>query len=97
MRVDGGATCDDFLMQFQADILGVPLARPAVTEITSRGAAFLAGLAVGVWKDPAELVQLDKIDRRFEPSMPPAQLATRREQWKRAIERCRNWEGSSST
>lgn len=92
MRVDGGAACDDLLMQFQADLLSVPLVRPVVTEITARGAAFLAGLATGVWKGLPDLQKLDKTDRRFEPKLPAAQVAKSRERWRRAVERCRNWE-----
>jgi glycerol kinase len=72
MRVDGGAARDNLLMQFQADLLGVPLIRPAVTETTALGAAYLAGLAVGVWQSPQEIAQQQRIDRRFEPQLPPA-------------------------
>jgi glycerol kinase len=92
MRVDGGAACDDLLMQLQADLLSVPLVRPVVTEITARGAAFLAGLATGVWKGLPDLQKLDKTDRRFEPKLSAAQVAKSRERWRRAVERCRNWE-----
>lgn len=96
MRVDGGAACDDMLMQFQADLLGVPLIRPAVTEITARGAAYLAGLAIGVWKGVPELAQLEQIDRRFEPRPTSPLVADSRERWKRAVERCMSWEGGAS-
>ena len=92
MRVDGGATRDDLLMQFQADLLQVPLIRPAVTEVTSRGAAYLAGLAVGVWTGVAQLKELEQIERRFEPQISSALVARSRERWKRAISRCRDWE-----
>ena len=95
MRVDGGASQDDLLMQFQSDLLGVPLIRPSITEVTSRGAALLAGLAVGVWKDIGELKMLDQIDRRFEPRSLPQRVADSREQWRRAVERCSNWERES--
>lgn len=92
MRVDGGATRDDLLMQFQADLLGVPLIRPVVTETTAMGAAYLAGLAVGIWKGVAELKQLEQIDRRFEPQRSSSQVAASRELWRRAVDRCKNWE-----
>ena len=93
MRVDGGAARDDLLMQFQSDLLGVPLIRPAMTEVTARGAAALAGLAVGVWKDVAELAAFEQIDRRFEPDSSRPQVADSRERWQRAVSRCTNWEG----
>lgn len=96
MRVDGGATCDDLLMQFQADLLGVPLIRPAVTEITSRGAAFLAGLATGVWKGLPDLQKLDQIDHRFEPQLSAKLVAASRERWRRAVDRCRHWEDDAA-
>ena len=89
MRVDGGAANDDFLMQFQADLLGVPLVRPTVSETTALGAAYLAGLAVGVWKKPEELVSQQQIARTYEPR----KLASRgREQWHRALERAKDWD-----
>ena len=95
MRVDGGAAQDDLLMQFQADLLGIPLIRPAIAEITARGAASLAGLATGVWKNVAELAALEQIDRHFEPQMPPQIVADHRDRWRRAVGRCRNWEGNT--
>jgi glycerol kinase len=91
MRVDGGATCDDLLMQFQADLLNVPLIRPKLTEITALGAALLAGLAVGVWKDIDSLTKLQFEESRFEPNANLTAVRNSREQWKRAVERCRNW------
>ncbi|HLY38918.1 MAG TPA: glycerol kinase, partial [Candidatus Binatia bacterium] len=69
LRVDGGAAANDFLMQFQADVLGVPVDRPKVVETTAMGAAFLAGLAVGFWQSQAELERARRIDRRFTPRM----------------------------
>ncbi len=95
MRVDGGAAQDDLLMQFQADLLGVPLIRPAIAEITARGAASLAGLATGVWKNVAELAALEQIDRHFEPQMSPQIVADHRDRWRRAVGRCTNWEGNT--
>src|SRR4029453_13825656 len=72
LRVDGGASRSDPLMQFQADLLGVPVVRPAVTETTALGAAYLAGLAVGYWKSANEIASQRQIGRRFEPQMAPA-------------------------
>lgn len=96
MRVDGGASRDDLLMQFQADLLGVPLVRPATTEVTARGAAVLAGLAVGLWNDIGELASQEQIDRRFEPGATTQAVTDARERWKRAIGRCADWEGSDN-
>jgi glycerol kinase len=91
LRVDGGAARNDFLCQFQGDILGIPVERPASTESTALGAAYLAGLAVGFWKDETELAAQLKIAKRFEPLMP----ATRREElqagFQRAVERAKGW------
>ena len=92
LRVDGGAAANDLLMQFQADILGVPVARPKVIETTALGAAFLAGLAVGYWASSAELKEAWQIDRRFEPRMGGDERASRRARWTRALERARDWE-----
>jgi glycerol kinase len=91
LRVDGGAARNDFLCQFQADILGVSLERPATTETTALGAAYLAGLATGFWRDELELKTQLKIERRFEPGME----MSRREElfggWRRALERAKGW------
>ena len=73
LRVDGGAARNDALMQFQADLLGVPVVRPAVTETTALGAAYLAGLAVGFWGSEEEIARQWQAERRFEPSMPAAE------------------------
>ena len=91
LRVDGGAAVNDLLMQFQADILGVPVVRPRVTETTALGAAYLAGLAVGFWAGPDELRAKRKGDVRFEPKMDGTKRAELRAQWHRAVERSRNW------
>jgi glycerol kinase len=90
LRVDGGAALDDLLMQFQADLLGVPVIRPAVNETTALGAAYLAGLALGFWSSPEEIRKLRTADTRYEPQSQP-KIAAGRERWKRAIERSRNW------
>ena len=91
LRVDGGACENDFLMQFQADVLGAPVHRPALLEVTAKGAALLAGLGIGFWTDPGQLEAQAAGGRTFEPRMP----AQRREDlyagWKRAVERARGW------
>jgi glycerol kinase len=92
LRVDGGACRSDLLMQFQADLLGVPVSRPAVTETTALGAAYLAGLAVGYWKSPAEIASQRAVERRFEPNMDPAKAKELRARWSRAVERAKGWE-----
>ena len=91
LRVDGGAANNDLLMQFQADLLGVPVVRPQVTETTALGAAYLAGLAVGFWQDEAELTSLWQAERRFEPAMSDDHRATLFAHWHRAIERTLGW------
>ncbi len=92
LRVDGGAAANGLLMQFQADILGVPVVRPKVIETTALGAAFLAGLAVGFWTSPADLRQAWEVDRRFEPAMGADEAASRRQRWSKALERAKEWE-----
>jgi glycerol kinase len=96
LRVDGGACRSDLLMQFQADLLGVPVARPAVTETTALGAAYLAGLAVGVWKSPSELAGQYRVERRFEPRMDADKATALRAQWDRAVERAKGWAESDA-
>jgi glycerol kinase len=93
LRVDGGAAVNDLLMQFQADVLGVPVVRPQVTETTALGAAYLAGLATGFWGSPAELEAKRKGDTRFEPRMDAGERKVRRELWQRAVERAKAWNG----
>ena len=91
LRVDGGAARNDALMQFQADLLGVPVVRPRVTETTAIGAAYLAGLAVGFWSSPAEIADQWRAERRFEPSMPAAQVERLRSRWQDALARAKGW------
>ncbi len=91
LRVDGGASASDLLMQMQADLLGTRLERPAVLESTAMGVAFMAGLAVGVWKDERELEGLHRSERSFEPSMRAADRTAARARWAIAIERARSW------
>ncbi len=96
LRVDGGASANNLLMQFQADILQAPVVRPKIIETTALGAAFLAGLAVGYWRDPSDIESIWQTDRVFEPTMPANEAVSRREQWKRALERSKDWEHSNS-
>ena len=95
LRVDGGAARNDLLLQFQADLLGVPVLRPVNTETTAFGAAALAGLGVGFWQSQQELAALWSLDKRFEPHMPRAEAARRRARWHQAVERSRNWARST--
>ncbi len=92
LRVDGGATSNDSLLQFQADILQVPVLRSAVAETTALGAAYLAGLATGLWKDREELAANWRCERRFEPSMPPDSAKQMLSRWHDAVERSLRWE-----
>jgi glycerol kinase len=92
LQVDGGAAANDFLMQFQADVLGIPVRRPRELETTALGAAYLAGLATGFWRDPAEIAANWREERRFEPALAPAEREARYAGWKRAVERARDWE-----
>ena len=91
LRVDGGAARNDFLCQFQADILGIPVERPATTESTALGAAYLAGLATGVWQDERELATHLKLGRRFEPAMDVARREDLYSGWERAVGRAKGW------
>jgi glycerol kinase len=91
LRVDGGAAANNMLMQIQADLLGVPVVRPAVTETTALGAAYLAGLGVGFWKSADDLVGQWRVDRRFEPRMDAAASRALRLRWSEAVERSRGW------
>ncbi len=94
LKVDGGAVANNFLMQFQADMLGVPVDRPVVTETTAMGAAFLAGLAVGFWKDQAEIAAIWAVDRRFKPALSAEVRDRKYKGWKQAVERSRDWDSS---
>ena len=91
LKVDGGAAANDFLLQFQADLLGMPVVRPLVTETTALGAAYLAGLAVGHWAGTEEVAANWTIDRRFEPAMDLDRRDRLYRGWKRAVERSRGW------
>ncbi len=92
LRVDGGASVSDIMMQMQADMTGCNVNRPVNREATALGAAYLAGLATGVWKDTAEIEENRKVDKIFVPSMPSDIRNKKYSDWKRAVERSRNWE-----
>jgi glycerol kinase len=85
LRVDGGAVKNDFLMQFQSDLLRVPVERPTINETTALGAAYLAGLAVGYWKDQEEISRQWAVDKTFEPSMEEQESEKLYEGWKKAV------------
>jgi glycerol kinase len=95
LRADGGAAANDLLLQFQADLLGLPVLRPAVTETTALGAAYLAGLATGLWKTSQELAAQWREERRFEPVMSRSRAQELRARWRQALERARGWESSA--
>ena len=95
LRVDGGATANDLLMQFQADILGVPVVRPKVLETTALGAAYLAGLAVGLWPSREALAARWQVGRRFEPQMDRAHAQELLAHWREAVKRSRDWAPTS--
>jgi len=85
LRVDGGACVNDLLMQFQADLLGIPVVRPQVIETTALGAAYLAGLAVGVYRDAEQLAALWQVQRRFQPTLPRERALALMAGWERAV------------
>ena len=91
LRVDGGAARNDTLLQFQADLLGIPVVRPATTETTSLGAAFLAGLAVGFWKNLEEIQTQWKVDKELHPRRAKNEVAYLRGRWHQALERAKAW------
>ena len=91
LRVDGGACRNDLLMQMQADFLGVPVVRPRVTETTAQGAAYLAGLATGVWRSASEIAEHWAVERRFEPSLNESARTARLARWRQAVARSRDW------
>jgi glycerol kinase len=91
LRVDGGASVNDVLLQYQADIMQLPVVRPKVTETTALGAAYLAGLATGVWKHRDEIARHWQVDRRFEPQMSADQANAIRRRWRDAVQRSRRW------
>ena len=95
LRVDGGASANNLLMQFQSSLLGVPVIRPKVTETTALGAAYLAGLAVGYWRDQKQIAAQWQVDRRFTPAMKSTQRKQLERGWQKALERARRWEDTA--
>jgi glycerol kinase len=91
LRVDGGMTVNDTLLQMQADLLGVPVIRPKVTETTALGAAYLAGLATGFWESPLQIAAQWAADRTFEPSIGRDRREEMMTGWRRAVGRAREW------
>ena len=91
LKVDGGASANDFLMQTQADIVNAPIERPACIESTALGAAYLAGLAVGYWKDKEEVISNRKTDRVFTPQISEEERQTRIAGWKKAVGKAKDW------
>ena len=96
LRVDGGATVNDLLMQFQSDVLNTKVIRPHVTETTAMGAAFLAGLAVGFWKDLDEITDHWKIEKCFEPKQSNEKMLENTKSWKRAVKAAIAWADDSA-
>ncbi len=92
LRVDGGAAANNLLMQFQADLLGLPVVRPDILESTALGAAYLAGLATGVWANEAEIAAHWRMERRFSPAMSTDEAAEKMARWRRAVERSKDWD-----
>jgi len=96
LRVDGGASRSAFLMQFQADVLQIPVVRPAVTETTALGAAYLAGLAVGYWKNVESIAKQWRVEKIFEPKLPKPKIEELRTRWSEALSRAKDWEPRTS-
>jgi glycerol kinase len=92
LRVDGGASASDLLMQFQADLLGLPVVRPQITESTAMGAAYLAGLSTGFWENVEEIKAHWKPEKEFTPNMSPIRAIEMKLRWAEAVKRARNWE-----
>jgi glycerol kinase len=91
LRVDGGAAVNDLLMQFQADVLGIPVIRPTIPETTALGAAYLAGLATRFWKNQQEIAAKWKVSKAYQPSMQAKKVRALRQRWSAALDRSRNW------
>ncbi|MCF7810512.1 glycerol kinase GlpK [bacterium] len=91
LQVDGGAAANNTLMQIQSDVMNIPLIRPQILESTARGAAFLAGLAVGFWKDKSEIANMCSIERRFKPQMSRVEVKILLKNWKRAVSKSKRW------
>ena len=95
LKVDGGASVNNRLMQFQSDILGVTVQRPTLAETTALGAAYLAGIAVGVWEDTSAVEQRWQLEREFTPDMPTDEREQRYSRWQEAVKRSQGWEQKS--
>jgi glycerol kinase len=91
LHVDGGAAVNETLLRFQADILGIPVVRPAVMETTALGAAYMAGIATGFWRDAGEIASMPLEEKRYEPRMSRAQTDALRGRWKEALSRSKRW------
>ena len=91
LKVDGGASRNNLMMQFQADVLGTKVVRPVTTETTAMGAAYLAGLAVGYWKDREDVIANQKIERTFMPQISEEERSERIKGWKKAVKRANDW------
>jgi len=91
LRVDGGAAANDLLLQLQADLLGVPVLRPRITETTALGAAYLAGIGVGLWGGREEVARHWQLEKRFEPQIGDAERRARMERWRAAVGVARRW------
>jgi glycerol kinase len=91
LRADGAAATNNLLMQTQADLLGIPVIRPAITETTALGAAYLAGLAIGFWGSVDEISGQWRTERRFEPQMSPGNAKALRDGWSAAVSRSKSW------
>jgi glycerol kinase len=94
LRVGGGGAANSMCMLFQADLWGVPGVRPGVLETTALGVAYLAGLAVGFWKDRNDIAHQWQVDNRFTPNMPTEEISTLKQGWQKALDRSRNWADS---
>jgi glycerol kinase (EC 2.7.1.30) len=97
LGADGGAAANDLLLQFQSDILDIPVVRPKILETTALGAAYLAGLAVGYWDSQSEIQDQWELDQMFTPSMPKDRVETLRTGWSKALDRARAWESPDSS
>jgi glycerol kinase len=95
LRVDGGAATNDLTMQFQADMLGVDVVRPQITETTALGAAYLAGIATGVWRDTDDVARQWREERRFRPELETGERERLLRGWHRAVERAMHWEAQA--
>ena len=96
LRADGGAADNNLLMQFQADILGIPVERPAILETTAQGVAYLAGLAVGFWENTDEIASTRPEGQTFRPQMEPEQAKKKYARWQNAVERSKGWNKESA-